>query len=392
MTMVNQSVNHSYERWYYKAFFAYVAVCAYAFLVMVPGIVGGLVAEQSISNQGGGFLAAANAGGIALVSLLGFFTLNRWNLRYALLLGCGLMTLGLVLSAFCRDETTLLGLQLLAGIGAGFLIVSALGVLGYMSSPDTMVALMMVGQFLLGAIGFQLLQPLLIAYGVDGLFIVLGVMPLPLLLFSRLLPGRRDSVESFVQSSLLELLTPMVLAIMVAVLLIFGSNQAVYTYAERIGSAATLSKETINDALSITNLAAIFAGFFIAWLGVRAGRATPVMTALIGMALAYYWLEVFTSSIEYMLANALVMMTLMAVSPYLTATLIDLDNTGRLASFANCMITVGAAMGPYGAGLVLDEGDRFWPLLAGSVAAVAVALLLMAYALRGAMQCCEGPA
>lgn|GEM_PF-4850598 len=80
-----------------------------------------------------------------MVSLAGFFSLDRWHLRRMVMIGCLLMAGGFGLSCAITAEFALLGLQAGVGVGAGLMLVSALGLLGRMDNPDAMVALMMVG-------------------------------------------------------------------------------------------------------------------------------------------------------------------------------------------------------------------------------------------------------
>lgn len=371
------------NRWPVKSYFVFLSVCAFAVLILMPGLVGALVEELALTATEAGQVGAANLAGIALLSFIGFLSVDRWALRWTTAVGSLLMLAAQLISAQTTDLAGLIVLQFTAGIGGGLLIVSGLAILGGMKNPDSMASLMLVGQLGFGVLAYQVLGLVLKVFSVAGVFVGLGLLTLPLLLFVFLMP-----VRSFADSHqregkpLLKLLSLGAILILIAEMLLYSANTAIYAYTDRIGAAGGLAMDVINEALSLTNLAAMLAGLSVAYLGTRLGRRLPIMAALMVMVMAFGGLHLFVTEWQFKVLSCFVLISLCVAMPYVIGLLVELDPSGRLASLSNCVVATGAGLGPYVGGLLLEGGQEFFLLIAASVATVLMTLLLVVLALR----------
>jgi len=366
------------DAWPLKCYVVLLAVCAFAVLILMPGLVGALVENRGYDPAGAGQVGAANLAGIALTSLLGFFTVDRWHLRLTTVLGAGLV---LVMQLLCTQVLSLpllIGLQFLAGVGGGLMVVSGLGVLGSLKNPDSVASLMLVGQLGFGVLFYQFLGPLLALYSVTGLFVVLALLAVPLLLCVGVMPVRSFSERApQADAPLLKILSLGAVLILIAELLMYTANTAVYAYLDRIGTGGGLASEVVNDTLSLTNLSAMLGGLAVAYWGTRLGRQLPVIAALSVMAVSFGGLHLFASAAQYKLFSCLVLTSLCIAMPYVIGLLVELDPSGRLASLSNCLVSVGAALGPFAGGMLLVGQSGFPVLLAVCAVVILLALFLL---------------
>lgn len=371
------------DHWSVKCYVVYLSICAFAVLIMMPGLVGALVEALAFSPAWAGQVGAANLAGIALVSLIGFFSVDRWHLRRTTVFGAVLVLVAQLLCTQVTSLPPLIGLQFIAGIGGGLLIVSGLGILGGMKNPDGVAALMLVGQLGFGILAYQVLEPVLDVFSVAGIFVALGLLSLPLLLFVGLMPLRSFSEAAPEKDApIFKVLSLAAVLILLAELLLYAANTAIYAYTDRIGIGGGLSLDVVNNTLSLTNLCAMLAGLSVAYLGTRLGRRLPIVVALIVMGISFGGLHLFSSEVQFKVFSCLVLASLCVAMPYVIGLLVELDPAGRLASLSNCVVSVGAALGPFVGGVLLDRQQGFLVLITASLVTILVTLLLFLAALR----------
>ncbi len=371
-------MDYNPNRWRTKLFYVYVAITGVMVLNISPLIVAALVEHRGFSAETAGQIVGLNLLSLATTSLLGFFTLHRWPIRRTLVAGALMATFGHAVSIFSPDPALTLALQATAGLGAGLMIVSCLGILSLFDDPDAIIALSFFGQVASAVLMFQLGPAILSAWSIEGLFIIFALLPVPILLCCRALAERAPRDTAGGGGNFRSLLSMPSITILLGLFLIYASNTALYAYAELIGGSLELADSVIANALSARNLLGMLGAILVAWLGTRYDRAKPLFIGIATMMAGFALFGVARSSEAYVVAVCTLMISLAFCVPYLVGILVELDASGRLASFANSTVFLGAGAGPFLAA-VLIAGDA--QTLDISMLVIVCSLLLLAVAI-----------
>jgi MFS transporter, DHA1 family, inner membrane transport protein len=352
-----------------------VASVTEAIVNVLPSFVGALTDVLSLSAQRTGLLASADLAGIAIATASAPWWLREVSWRSAAL---GSLSLYLALNVACFGATgfwPLLILRLLAGLAAGAAFaVSLVGVLDTRKA-DRNTGLMVCMQVVVGAAGVYALDEVPEAWRLNAvyLYIIAWLVPTLALVWRYFPndPGDRPSEGPMQWRSI----AGRGLAVMLGTVLYWLMIGAVWGYLEGVAREAGLTLAQIGEALSSGLVVSLIGSFASAWIGVRFGRAMPLIitaTFQIGCLFLLTRLSHYGSPVAaFYVINAVFQIFWSYVIAYFIIVFNDVDPSGRFVAFYGTACHFALAVGPYLGALLIVNG-RHTPLMWFGIVAVAI--------------------
>ncbi len=347
----------------------------YAFLLIMPVLVGGFVDSLGFSESEAGLIASAQMFGMMLGALTATPLVSRINLRTGIFIGIVVLLLFDVLSVYLKEPTFLSIVRFVNGVGGGFAVGMMASSIAATRNPDRVFALLLVCQYTFAAIGFFILPQLLGHYGMRGAFVFLAILALSVIAILNWFPARtrKTTHESADTGSLLN---PTVIFTLLSLLLFYVANNAIWAYLDRIGVSAGIPIEQIGLGLGLSMLLAITAGLLAFFLGLKLGRIIPLAFGILAMIIGTVLLLGEVSSLVYFLSAAIFNFSLIFAVTYYLGFCAELDAAGRVVVLANFTIAAGLALGPAIAALLLDN-ENYQPVLTTSIGGFIVSLAII---------------
>lgn len=348
---------------------------AYMFEAVLPGLIGGLVDSLGFTEADAGYVASAQLIGMLIGAVIATFSVRRVNLRVGTMIGLVVMVLIELASSTVHQAGTLIVLRLISGTAAGFIAGLCAAGLSATKNPDGGFAVVIMLQFIVGAIGLYAMPHLVSSGGVAVAFYCLAGLGVTCLLLISKIPvaGHADEMYGEAMPSLLRL--PVILTLG-SLLLYYIFNNAVWAYLDRIGVDAGISVNTVGLALGVSMLGGILGAVLSMVIGVRLGRILPITIGLLLYMVGTAILGFRFDTVAYFGATFLLNATLAFVVAYMLGACAVLDGIGRVVVLGNMMIALGLALGPALAANLLVGTDYAW-VIWSSVAGVGASLVFI---------------
>jgi MFS family permease len=165
------------------------------------------------------------------------------------------------------------------------------------------------------------------------------------------------------------------LAVLFSVFLFFAEQNAVWAFAERIGSAAQLSPQFIGFALGVATLVSAAGAGLVAWLGSRLNRFAAVLVATVVQAAAFVALGGVLGASTFLVTLAATAIAWNVVNPLQLGILAEVDTRGTILALAPAATGLGLAVGPAVGSAVTSPGN--YQALLGVCIALAVGSSLL---------------
>ena len=243
-----------------------------------PVIVGGLVDAAGWSERQAGLLISVEMGAFAWSGVAGVMWLNRAPWRVVSLAACALLLAANLASCFVVSEAALMGWRTVSGIGAGTLIALCYGALARTRKPHRNYAIFSMNQMALAIVCLAFL-PVAIngnegdpnsmaavvlgalgitrALGMNAFFttmLVLGL--LGTICVALWIPTRPEKPQT-PPGKAAHTNWLFAIAMLVAIFALMVSQQGLWTYAERIGVSADISRSSVAGVLTLGALAGL---------------------------------------------------------------------------------------------------------------------------------------
>ena len=344
-------------------------------LLVLPAMVGVLVDESALTEFQAGWAASIHFFGGALIALAMAFHMHRLDLRRVAITAFLLAALGDVLSGFTANHTAVfMAVRFATGLGTGAAYTVAVAAFARERHVDRGYGIFITLQFIISGLGLFFLPVYSALLGVTGMFMVFAALDLVGFVLCRFLPGRANA-RAIVKSGSSELHILLGRAVLFGALgfaIFEAANTAQFTYIERYGFALEFSEQQLGSALMIGSLAGIPGAFSIVLLGTRFGRKGPLA---FGVAVAVAGLAILIGTEQlafYMLGSILLGFSWAFCLPFIQGLLASLDPNGSAIAAGAASSTIGGAIGPGLAAVVVGDGDYH------AVFLFAIVLLLIA--------------
>ncbi|MCY1210350.1 Major Facilitator Superfamily protein [compost metagenome] len=344
-----------------------------AVLLTAPAIATRFAVELGLNPERIGNLFSIELGAMSLATLPSFWWLKRVDCRRAALIAALLFIAGNLASAAAASYLPLAALRFVTALAGGSLMVLCMSCAATLPNPSRAYGFWVLGQLVLGAIGLSLLPRLFEAHGLGVGYLLLASLTLLGLPLVRAFPAAHRAPERRARSGSASRWK--VAAAILGLLGFYVALSAVWTFIGAIGAQAGLSAQASGDILAIATLMGIAGAGCATLIGERLPR-TPLLCSGFGLMVAATLLLLDQPQLaRFAVAVLLFKFTWTYVLPFILASLVDLDESGRLMSLSNLVIGSGLALGPAMAGRLLGDSGDFRSLLLVAGALTTLSLL-----------------
>jgi MFS family permease len=348
-----------------------------ALVVVKPLIVGALIDQYGFTPREAGFVAGIEMLGIGFAAfLVGIFG-PSWRRRAIVRTGAALGIVGSAVPLVAGLYPAVLGLRLVAGLGCGLIAGVVLSTLGMTRDPDRTFGLYFLTIYLLSALLFPASSVSIQWLGADGGYLLLAALLLSALASARVFPD--TALVPPAKSDGGRLAFPLggaLLSLSVSVSFWVGLG-AFVAFSERLALDRGITGPQIAGVLAFAQFASIAGAITASMLHTRLGRALPTLGAM-ACALAGFVLLGRTAGFTgFAAAVLLIYYAWPLFLAYLNGTMSVQDRAGRIVALSVTSQTVGMAIGPAVAGvLVTSHGYSAVVALGLATSIVAMALLV----------------
>ncbi len=359
--------------------------------IMLTGIAGVTVAGLNpiiatayvdylgFSEAQAGYLLAADMSGFTIGTLFVSTRIHVWNRRMIAVTGLVILLLGNLVCLALSSFDALLVARLFIGLGSGSVAGAMAASLAASGSPDRFFGFYTILTLSTIAILMLMTPRLLIAFGIGGLFWLLAAMTLPAFCLVRNFPefaGNGNDVRHSSSASWRDMPLNIVMVVSIATLVYYVGTGGVWPYISQVGKAQGFAIEEIGKLLAVAQLFGIAGAMVPIVLGSRLGRALPIAVSLLSSIICLIALLTLGGKLVYALVVQLYMFVWLLFFPYLMGIVSELDPLGRLAGISYALQSVGFAVGPALAALLITHGG-YTALFYQGIACYLITLFLL---------------
>jgi predicted MFS family arabinose efflux permease len=351
-----RSVNSAAARF---AAIATNVVCISYYNIM-PLVLGGAADSHGIAEGQLGFAAAAFMGGLALINFTGFAWIRRFDWRLLVLGGNALAALAFLAPTAAFSYPTWVACNLLAGLSTGVSYGVSIASLGDTADPERNFALAYAAQTFVSAgmifalprlpLGFDLFT---LGQGAAAAMMLAGLLPAFLLPRQGTKGGHAPAANS---RRVVMPRAALTMALFVLLLNVMAEG-AIWAFVERIAVSGNLTTEFAATVMAFSFFASGAGSIIAATIATRFGSIKPFIAAVC-MSIASVWVLWLGKGQAMFFAGIMLFALAWNLgSPYRMALATRADASGRFATFVPAMQTLGAALGPAAAGLLVINGS-----------------------------------
>ncbi len=342
-----------FDGWRSIAIALYMALLGYGVSVGIPVISSAWVELLGFSEVEVGRVAGADLGGLALGSIMASLLIQRINRRIIALGGIFLVIIANGLCMIFVDYDHVLWLRAMAGTGGGIYTAIALATLGATSRPTRAFNMLLFAFAFTQALEIQIL-PQLSMNGIYGLFISLYLISV---FFLRWIPTHAvkdiadvdlDVTDQRGKHHHIHKKIPKYVPwfCLMAILGIYTSIGAYWTYIELASVSAGIDKEWINNVLVWASFMSILGCLFSTFISDRIGIARPLLVALLAMAFVVSLMIGDIRNMDLLISAMLFNFLWLFIDVYQMGAMSIFDPSGRFVSLIVGAQGLGQIIGP----------------------------------------------
>ncbi|QCI13103.1 MFS transporter [Pseudomonas putida] len=332
----------------------------FANTVLLPIWLGPMAERFGLSVMQGGMIGSAELSCAVLATLLMAAWRHNGTTRLPLVLAVLVCLCANILAASTASMNLFVLARVLVGLGSGLILSDITRRSAMRDNAQRIFAMQQFAVVVLAGIFFITTPRLMPILGQGAAFAYMAVTCLLMLLACTLLkPGDERAASAMHPVGRIGLPTkslhPGIIAIYACILLLVGTEAAMWAYLPRGGENAGLSLTSIGNILSLGALGSLIVSAAGAQIGLRFGRFIPLT---IGVGLMAVSRSGFGSaSLAWFTFCALALpLTIIFVIPYLYSLLNELDRSGRAVSAGPAFIVVGNAIAPVAGAWMIGLG------------------------------------
>lgn len=340
---------------------------------MMPLIVGAISDQYGLAPDKVGLIATADTLGMFIASASALYWIRRVNWRMAAFVFGFALVITHLLSAFSTTLFTLMASRLAAGFCGGALMALGNIIVGDTLTRERNVALLSLIQMGVVGVAYLIVPPIIAQHGATGLFLFMAVFVAPVMLIGQFIPkaGVWPAPLAALEKSGTKVSASAIMWVIggcLPVFLFFLAYGASWTYMERIGVAAGLSRLVVGHALSLSIWAAVI-GSAVSWVyATRYGQIRPLFVTLICQLISLGMLLFFAqSSTVFAVAVSIYFLFINFAGAYQIAVALNVDRTGRGAIIFLLMLKGGVTVGPFVASLLVTRQNYTGAIVVSAV-------------------------
>jgi len=366
MTDASAKLQHHrtvFDGWRSISLAVYMALAGYGVMVGIPVISTAWVSLLGFSEVQVGRVAGADLGGLAIGAMLVALFVAKVNRRYLVI---GAVSVAVIANALCIVMVTYeqtLWLRLVAGIGGGAYTAVAIATLAGTSKPARAFNILLFA-FAFSQAGELYVLPTLSMNGIYITFIGSYVIGL---LFLNWLPPRPVDKSLDVEVDVEEgdgdhhvehQHVPVYIPYLVlgAILFTYVNIGAYWTYIELASLKSDASPNWVSSLLVYTSFFSVIGCAFATVISNRFGLARPLLVTLVYQAMIVVMLAGGINNINVMVSMFSFNFCWIFVDVYQSATIANVDRSGRFAALIPSAQGLGQLFGPNIAASILAAG------------------------------------
>lgn len=331
-----------------------------AMLLILPSFVGAIGDDLKLSSERVGLLGSADLIGIAVTTATGPLWLRRVAWKRT---GTWSLVAFLAFNAACfrvTDFGELMTLRFITGLIAG--VGYTLGLAGVMDTArsDRNAGLLLVVEVVFSALGLYVIDAVPVPWRLDSVYAYIALWTLPCIFLAWRSypeePGERSQAAALDWRRIAGRGTAVAVGAGVYFLMIGG----VWGYLEGIAREAGLTLIQTGQALSLGLVISLLGAGAAAYLGLRIGRAVPLIISAVVQVVALYLLtrlQSFSNAVvAFYIINAVFQIMWSYIIPYFMIMFADVEPTGRFVSMYGLVTHLTLAMGPYAGAFLITNG------------------------------------
>lgn len=348
-------------------------------IMTAPFIIGGAMDATGISMAQAGWLGVASLVPIALTSISISPFLGRVPARPVAMSCAMCLVVGFGGLSAADRYWQYIALCMIAGVGSGGLLALIARKIAQVDNPERLYGTI----YTVTSLGFAALMFALPAarglWGVDGMFILVGILGALMIPFLLRLPDSPPVAAVAAGNSKMSGRRHAAL-LFIFITIAAPINGGVYAFCERKAAELALSPQLTGSILSLTMICSIIGSALVAWVGTRPGRTIPTVTVFLTAGLSYLLILSAQSVAAFIIGMALYGLIQMAMNAYLFGLASAVDRRGRVAAALQgySLVPYAAGAGIYGSlagsGPLMALG---WPSLLINLAATALLLPML---------------
>lgn len=347
-----------------------------------PVIVGALSEYAGFSEQQAGYLAAIEAGGSFVASIIVSLTVNHFDRRRLAATAIIVAVAANLAMTQATDFYSTAAFRSLSGLGSGAMYALGLASLAASHHTSRNFSILLFVQVSFGMLEINLFSWLSAQAGMNGIYLSMaGAFAMCLCLMAWLPPSApQQQVDSSLGSNRgFHMSLPWIC--LVAVFFFYIGIGAFWTYIERIGNSGGLDPALVSNTLTYTQVLSLLGCIVAGWLSARFGQFRPLIVSLICAALASYGLATGITKTSFIISLSIFFLFWNAIDIYQLGTLGNMDHRGHFVALVPAFQTTATALGPALAALLLGVDGNYVPvlMLAGSTTLMAALLYYFVY-------------
>ena len=352
---------------------------------IAPLLVSAVITVMGANEQQSGQLMTLELLSMSLVAMLAAPLGPRARKPWVLTLAVLLLVVVHSISALVCSYSLLLGLRIVAGIGAGTLLLAVNTTIAASSDPVRLYVACSMATATVGLLLLLVVPSLIAGLGMAGAYAPLALVALIVLGIVRW-TGSTDMGDTSKEAAVARegsAISPMVIGLLLIALFAIQFTQgALYSFSERMGvEQAGLSPAEMGILLAVGYAAAIPASALATWLSYRLGRYLPLIVGMLVYTLATVGMALAGDPPVYAVSFVLFNFGYFFLLPYQLGIPADLDHSGKLSGLGVGIFFIGMSCGAFLGGVLVTH---FGYSSLGFVAAVGggVGVLMLLFVVR----------
>lgn len=336
----------------------FIVCTVFSSQMVIPLWIGAIIDDLSLSPDAAGTVASVEFGTVAIVSILMASRVHLLNPKLFVALGSLLLITGNIFAAFADSLNTMIASRAMAGCGKGIVVAVVFALCAGTVNPTRTFATLNTSYAVFAA-GFYLLIPAAVEVrGAEGAFLVMAMVALAGLSLIFWFPTRDASSDAapVVEADYRIMDIPLYgFLALLALVFIWMSHGAVWTFLERLGGEVGLSVSEVGQILSLGAFVTIGGPLLARILDTRFGNVLPLLAAAFLMILCTIAIVHLSSAIAYTIAVPIFLVMALFSVPYIMGILSLADPSGRLSAASSAAMTAGGSLGALTGGVAISR-------------------------------------
>jgi predicted MFS family arabinose efflux permease len=320
-----------------------------------PQLLGPIMSDFELGEEAVGWLFSLENAALALTILAAASPLARRSRAQMAIAGGLLACAANAASPFATSYEMLLVTRFLVGTGSGLIGAAGTASAASTRNPVRVFAIVQVTSSVIHNFEPSAIPFATVPFSSNGGFFLLAGASLAIApLFIWLQPPRKAREAKL---NLLSAPNRSLALVAMAALFTFEVGQGgVWTFVAQIGEHIGLDEHTVGRTMTVTGMAGLFGGVVAAWLGGRFGTTVPIAIGIGLNVLAACGIALSEDSNLYAFSLWLWTAAYTFAVPYLMGALASMDDLGRWVVASDGVWTLGDAVGPGVAGMLVERG------------------------------------